>query len=289
VKVGRVGEAGRERPVVLDERRGLLLDVSEHVSDVDGDFLAGGGLARLADLVRRDGDRLPSLPIDGVRVGPPVARPPKVVCIGLNYADHAAESGQPVPAEPPVFLKAPYTVVGPYDDVLVPVDSVKTDWEVELGVVIGRTARYLPDAASAAEVVAGYTVSHDVSEREFQLERGGQWDKGKSCETFNPLGPWLVTPDEVPDPHDLGLWLDVNGERMQDGTTARMVHPVHELVRYLSRFLVLEPGDVVNTGTPAGVGLGRRPPRYLRAGDVVELGIDRLGSQRQVLRQAREE
>ena len=286
MKVGRAGDPGRERPVVLDERRELLLDVSAHVRDVDGAFLAGGGLSRLADLVRREADRLPTLPLDGVRLGAPVVRPPKVVCIGLNYADHAAESGQPVPAEPTVFLKAPYTVVGPYDDVLVPVDSVKTDWEVELGVVIGRTGRYLPDAASAAAVIAGYAVSHDVSEREFQLERGGQWDKGKSCETFNPLGPWLVTTDEVADPQDLRLWLDVNGKRMQDGTTALMVHPVHEVVRYLSRFLVLEPGDLVNTGTPAGVGLGRRPPRYLRPGDVVELGVAGLGGQRQVLRQA---
>jgi 2-keto-4-pentenoate hydratase/2-oxohepta-3-ene-1,7-dioic acid hydratase in catechol pathway len=286
MKVGRAGEVGRERPVVLDERRGLLLDVSAHVPEVDGAFLAGGGLARLAELVRAEGDRLPTLPLGGVRLGPPVARPPKVVCIGLNYADHAAEAGMALPVEPTVFLKAPYTVVGPEDDVLIPVRSTKTDWEVELAVVIGRTARYLPDPAAAAAVIAGYAVSHDVSEREFQLERGGQWDKGKSCETFNPLGPWLVTADAVPDPQRLPLWLDVNGERMQSGTTATMVRPVPYLIWYLSRFLVLEPGDVVNTGTPAGVGMGRRPPRYLRAGDVVELGIEGLGRQRQVVRQA---
>lgn len=211
----------------------------------------------------------------------PIARPGKVVCIGLNYRDHAAETGAELPAEPVVFMKDPDTVVGPFDDVLIPRGSVKTDWEVELGVVIGQEARYLDSVEEAAACIAGYVLSHDVSEREFQLERGGQWDKGKSCETFNPCGPWFVPADEVADPQALRLWLKVNGETMQDGSSADMVFPVHEVVRYLSHFMVLRPGDLVNTGTPAGVGLGQRPPRYLRAGDVVELGIDGLGTARQ--------
>jgi len=221
-----------------------------------------------------------------VRVGAPVARPGKVVCIGLNYSDHAAETGAAVPAEPVVFMKDPSTVIGPADEVLVPRGSVKTDWEVELGVVIGAPARYLADSDAARDVIAGYLISHDVSEREFQLERGGQWDKGKSCETFNPTGPYLVTPDEVADPQQLGLRLWVNGEERQNGTTADMIFPVLEVVRYLSQFMVLNPGDLVNTGTPAGVALGRPGTPYLRAGDVVELEIDGLGRQRQVLGQA---
>jgi len=203
------------------------------------------------------------------------------VCIGLNYADHAAESGAALPAEPVVFMKDPATVVGPNDDVRIPRTSTKTDWEVELGVVIGATARYLDRVEAAAAVIAGYCVSHDVSERHFQLERGGQWDKGKSCETFNPMGPWLVTADEVPEPQTLALWLRVNGDVRQNGNTSNMIFPVLEVVHYLSQFMVLEPGDVVNTGTPAGVGLGMKPPTYLRAGDVVELGVEGLGEQRQ--------
>jgi 2-keto-4-pentenoate hydratase/2-oxohepta-3-ene-1,7-dioic acid hydratase in catechol pathway len=209
-----------------------------------------------------------------------------VVCIGLNYADHATESGSDMPAEPVVFFKAPNTVVGPNDDVLLPVGGDKTDWEIELGVVIGSEARYLPNADAAAKVIAGYTISNDVSERAFQLERGGQWVKGKSCETFNPLGPWLVTPDEIADPQSLDLWLTVNGESVQNSTTANMIFGVDYLVWYLSQFMVLEPGDLINTGTPAGVGLGLHPPRYLRPGDVMELGITRLGRQRQQCRRA---
>jgi 2-keto-4-pentenoate hydratase/2-oxohepta-3-ene-1,7-dioic acid hydratase in catechol pathway len=229
---------------------------------------------------------LPILPAGGLRVGPPL-RPSKIVCIGLNYRDHAAETGAPLPTEPVVFLKAPDTVVGPDDPVLLPRGSTKTDWEVELAVVIGRTARYLPDAEAALACIAGYTISHDVSEREFQLERGGQWDKGKNCETFNPLGPWLVTADDIPDPQNLRLRLWVNGVLRQDGDTSNMIFPVAEIVRYLSQFMVLYPGDVINTGTPAGVALGQPEPKpYLTAGDVVELEIDGLGRQRQAVARA---
>jgi len=278
VKLLRVGAVGRERACVLVD--GVVRDVSGEVADYDAAFFASGGLTTLRELVDGPLDRFPVVD-GGERVGAPVRRPGKVVCIGLNYADHAAESGAPLPAEPVVFMKDPSTVVGPDDDVRVPRGSEKTDWEVELGVVIGATARYLESVQDAAAVVAGFCVSHDVSERHFQLERGGQWDKGKSCETFNPLGPWLVTADEVPDPQALGLWLRVNGATRQDGSTRDMIFPVHEVVRYLSHFMVLEPGDVVNTGTPAGVGLGMTPPTYLRAGDVVELGVEGLGTQRQ--------
>ncbi len=273
-----MGPPRAERPAVLLD--GRVLDVSGWVDELDGAFLSGDGPARLAGRLVAEGADLPEVAA-GTRIGPPVPRPGKVVCIGLNYSDHARESGQPVPAEPVVFMKDPATVVGPTDDVHIPRGSEKTDWEVELGVVIGRPARYLDSVEEAAAVVAGYCVSHDVSERHFQLERGGQWDKGKSCETFNPLGPWLVTPDEIADPQTLRLWLDVNGERRQTGSTADMVFGVLEIVRYLSRFMVLEPGDLVNTGTPAGVGLGLRPPTYLAAGDVVTLGVDGLGEQRQ--------
>jgi 2-keto-4-pentenoate hydratase/2-oxohepta-3-ene-1,7-dioic acid hydratase in catechol pathway len=273
----RIGPAGAERPAVLVD--GVIRDVSSEVADYDAAFFAGGGLDHLRALGAA-ADGLPQVD-PGLRVGPPVARPGKVVCIGLNYADHAAESGAPLPAEPVVFMKDPSTVVGPYDDVRIPRTSLKTDWEVELGVVIGATARYLDGVEDAAAVIAGYCVSHDVSERHFQLERGGQWDKGKSCETFNPLGPWLVTADEVPDPQQLGLTLQVNGTQRQNGNTSNMIFPVQHIVYYLSQFMVLEPGDVVNTGTPAGVGMGMKPPTYLRAGDVVELAVDGLGAQRQ--------
>ncbi|AVT34049.1 2-hydroxyhepta-2,4-diene-1,7-dioate isomerase [Plantactinospora sp. BC1] len=277
----RVGAPGQETPALLDEA-GRLRDLGGVVDDLDGSFLADGGIERLAGI---DVEGLPLLP-DGLRVGPPL-RPGKIICIGLNYRDHAAETGAPLPAEPVVFMKAPDTVVGPEDEVLVPRGSTKTDWEVELAVVIGRTARYLSGPAEALRCVAGYAVSHDISEREFQLERGGQWDKGKNCETFNPLGPWLVTADEVPDPQRLGLRLWVNGVLKQDGNTSNMVFPVAETVHYLSQFLVLHPGDVINTGTPAGVALGQPEPKpYLVAGDVVELEIDGLGRQRQTMGQA---
>ncbi|MFJ2932955.1 fumarylacetoacetate hydrolase family protein [Streptomyces sp. NPDC087219] len=286
MRVLRVGEAGAERVAVLDGAGGLL-DASGVAGDIDHRSLADGVLDRLAEAAAAGS--LPAMGVAGdrVRVGAPVARPGKVVCIGLNYRDHAEETEAELPAEPVVFMKDPWTVSGPYDEVLIPRGSVKTDYEVELAVVIGRTARYLESDEEALACVAGYAVSHDVSERAFQLERGGQWDKGKSCETFNPLGPWLVTPDEVPDPQKLSLRLTVNGVERQHGSTADMVFPVGGVIRHLSRFMVLYPGDVINTGTPAGVALGRPEPRpYLRPGDVVECGIDGLGTMRQTFRQA---
>ena len=278
----RIGEPGAERPAV--ERNDVWFDAGSVTEDFDGQFFGEGGIERLRAAI--DAGRLSEVPREGVRIGAPVARPGKVVCIGLNYRDHAAETGAAVPEEPVVFMKDPSTVIGPYDEVLVPRASTKTDWEVELGVVIGAKARYLEDADAARDVIAGYLVSHDVSEREFQLERGGQWDKGKSCETFNPAGPYLVTPDEIDDPEQLGLRLWVNGTERQNGTTADMIFPVLEVIRYLSHFMVLNPGDLVNTGTPAGVALGLPGTPYLRAGDVVELEIDGLGRQRQEVGQA---
>ncbi|MFE0653052.1 fumarylacetoacetate hydrolase family protein [Streptomyces sp. NPDC059534] len=285
MKLLRVGPPGAERPALLDQD-GTLRDLSALVDDVDGTLLAD---AATLDRVRAAAGAgvLPALDATGLRVGPPVGRIGKVVCIGLNYHGHAAETGQATPGEPVVFLKAADTVVGPDDTVLVPRGSVKTDWEVELAIVIGRTARYLETDEEALAHVAGYAVAHDVSEREFQIERGGTWDKGKNCETFNPLGPWLVTADEVPDPQALGLRLWVNGELRQDGHTSDQIFPVAEVVRYVSRFMTLYPGDVINTGTPAGVAMGQPEPKpYLRPGDVVELEVDGLGRQRQELKSA---
>ena len=283
MRLVRVGAAQEERPAVLDEA-GRGYDISALTPDIDGAFLASGGVARVRAALAAG--ELPVIDLSGVRYGPPVARPGKVVCVGLNFSDHAAESGAAAPAEPVVFMKASNTVVGPDDTVLVPRGSVKTDYEVELAVVIGATARYLDSRADAPAVIAGYAVSDDVSERAFQLERGGQWDKGKSCETFNPLGPWLVTPDEVGDPSSLGMRLWVNGEPRQNGHTQNMIFDVPHIVWYLSQFMVLEPGDVINTGTPAGVALGSDAIPYLRAGDVVEAEIDRLGRQRHPLADA---
>jgi 2-keto-4-pentenoate hydratase/2-oxohepta-3-ene-1,7-dioic acid hydratase in catechol pathway len=283
VKLLRVGPRGAERPAALDGE-GRLVDLSSVVEDITGDLLAGADLDRVRDAVR--GGELPVLDADGLRIGPPIL-PGKVVCIGLNYRDHAAETGATLPTEPVVFLKAGDTVVGPFDDVLIPRGSAKTDWEVELAVVIGHTARYVATDADALACIGGYAVVNDVSEREFQLERLGQWDKGKNCETFNPVGPWLVTADEVADPQALGLRLWVNGELKQDGNTANMAFGVAEIVRYVSQFMVLYPGDVINTGTPAGVALGQAEPKpYLKAGDVVELEIDGLGRARQAMVQA---
>ncbi|MEU9127120.1 fumarylacetoacetate hydrolase family protein [Kitasatospora sp. NPDC048540] len=283
MKLLRVGPAGAERPVVLG-RDGAAYDLSEHTADIDGAFLAGLDRAALAAAV--EAGELPRVDLTGQRTGAPVARPGKVVGIGLNYRDHAAEAGAQLPTEPVVFLKPSNTVVGPQDEVLVPRGSEKTDYEVELAVVIGRTARYLDDHRQAAEVIAGYAAVNDVTERAFQFERGGQWDKGKSAETFTPLGPWLVTPDEVGDPQALSLKLWVNGQLRQDGSTAEMVFPVLEIVRYLSHFMVLEPGDVIITGTPAGVTLGHPGTPFLRPSDVVELEVEGLGRQRQVLGKA---
>ncbi|MET8765211.1 fumarylacetoacetate hydrolase family protein [Lentzea sp. NPDC004782] len=277
----RVGDPGTEIPAVLDDA-GQVRDLRPVTGEIDGDFLAGGGVARVRDALTG----LPELDVTGLRVGAPVARPGALVCIGLNYSDHAAETSAEPPAEPVVFMKKSNTVVGPNDTVLVPRASVKTDYEVELAVVLGATARYLESPQDAAAVIAGYAISNDVSEREFQTERGGQWTKGKSCETFNPLGPWLVTADEVGDPQALGLRLSVNGELRQNGNTANMLFGVHHIIWYLSQFMVLEPGDVVNTGTPAGVAFGVNDFDYLRAGDTVELSIDRLGTQRQRIGQA---
>lgn len=282
----RLGDAGRERPFVVSD--GVASSIETLTPDIDGAFLERGGIdvvrAALANGDLPEAGALESL---GLRFGPPVARPGKVVCVGLNYRDHAEETGAALPPEPVLFMKDSSTVIGPNDDVLIPRRSAKTDWEVELAVVIGTTARYLVDERAALGCIAGYTISHDVSEREFQLERGGQWDKGKSCETFNPLGPWLIPAAEVPDPQKLGLQLWVNGELRQNGSTSTMIFGVAEIVRYISQFMVLRPGDVINTGTPAGVALGKPEPKpYLRAGDVVELSIDGFGRQRQHLVQA---
>ncbi|MFJ4617868.1 fumarylacetoacetate hydrolase family protein [Streptomyces sp. NPDC088812] len=285
MKLLRVGTEGAERPALLDAE-GTLRDLTGVVDDVDGALLADdAALGRVRAAAESGG--LPALDATGLRIGPPVGRIGKVVCIGLNYHDHARETGSQPPAEPVVFFKAADTVVGPYDTVLVPRGSTRTDWEVELAVVVGRTARYLESAEEGLAHVGGYAVAHDVSEREFQMDRGGTWDKGKNCETFNPLGPWLVTADEVPDPQALSLRLWVNGELKQDGTTAEQIFPVGEVVRYVSQFMTLYPGDVINTGTPAGVAFGQPEPKpYLRAGDVVELEIAGLGRQRQELKDA---
>jgi 2-keto-4-pentenoate hydratase/2-oxohepta-3-ene-1,7-dioic acid hydratase in catechol pathway len=280
VKLVRLGPRGAETPCVRvgDD---AYVDVSDLTDDFDERFFAGGGPATLADAVAERVAAGRTAPLAGRRVGAPIARPHQILCIGLNYSDHAAETGQAVPDEPIVFTKAPNTLVGPDDDVLVPRGSEKTDWEVELGVVVGARCRYLPDEDAARAAIAGYVLVNDVSERAFQLERGGQWVKGKSAETFNPCGPWLATPDDVGDVASLPMWLDVNGVRRQTGSTATMLFGPAFLVHYLSQFMVLEPGDLINTGTPPGVGLGQRPPVFLRAGDVMELGIDGLGRQRQ--------
>ncbi|CAN5124121.1 fumarylacetoacetate hydrolase family protein [soil metagenome] len=283
MRFARLGPITEEIPVV--QKDGISFDLRPLTTDIDGDFLAGGGVARVtAALASGELTQLADAP--SARVGAPIARPGKIVCIGLNYRDHADETGAAYPDEPVVFMKDPSTVVGPFDDVLIPRASVKTDWEVELGVVIGAEARYLASPDDVDAVIAGYVLSHDVSEREFQLERGGQWDKGKSCETFNPLGPVFVTADEVDDPQALGLRLWVNGVQHQNGTTANMIFDVRHVVWYLSQFMVLRPGDLINTGTPAGVALGLPDHPYLRSGDVVELEIDGLGRARQTMAQA---
>ena len=273
----RLGPVGSEIPVLQHD--GASFDLRPITADIDGAFLAGGGIAAARAALEKG--ELSELDAADLRVGAPIARPGKIVCIGLNYADHAAEGGMAIPAEPVIFMKDPTTMVGPFDDVLIPRQSVKTDWEVELGVVIGSTARYLDSPEDADAVIAGYAVSHDVSEREYQLERGGQWDKGKSCETFNPFGPVLVAADEIDDPQNLGLWLRVNGVERQVGTTSNMIFSIRHIVWYLSQFMVLNPGDVINTGTPAGVALGLPGTPYLVAGDVVELEIEGLGYARQ--------
>ncbi|WAJ29107.1 fumarylacetoacetate hydrolase family protein [Antarcticirhabdus aurantiaca] len=280
MKLLRFGPKGAEKPGLLDAS-GRVRDLSSHVEDIAGEALTPEGLKRLAAI---DPDSLPlveGVPQQDLRLGACVGRIGKFVCIGLNYADHAAESGLPIPKEPVVFNKWTSAIVGPDDDVEIPRGSVKTDWEVELGVVIGRGGRYIPEDR-AMDHVAGYCVINDVSEREYQIERGGgQWDKGKGCDTFGPTGPWLVTADEVPDPQNLRLWLDVDGKRYQDGSTQTMIFTVRQIVSYLSQFMSLQPGDVISTGTPPGVGLGQNPPVYLTAGQEMRLGIEGLGEQRQ--------
>lgn len=278
MKLVRYGKPGEEKPGLLDSD-GAIRDLSGEVADIAGDVLLPDSLKRLSAL-----DPASLAKVDGQpRFGPCVAGTGKFICIGLNFADHAAESGMAVPSEPVIFMKATSAIVGPDDDVLIPRGSEKTDWEVELGVVIGKTAKYVSEA-DALDHVAGYCVAHDVSERAFQQERQGQWTKGKSCDTFGPIGPWLVTRDEIADPQNLGMWLKVNGETMQDGSTRTMVFGVAHLVSYLSQFMSLHPGDVISTGTPPGVGMGMKPQRWLKPGDVIELGIEGLGSQKQTVR-----
>lgn len=280
MKLLRVGPAGQEKPAALDEA-GTLRDLSAHVEDISGATLSDDGLTALRQI---DLATLPELPADS-RVGPCVGQVGKFMCIGLNYSDHAAESGMEVPAHPVLFMKATSAICGPNDDVLIPRNSQKTDWEVELGVVIGKKASYVEEA-DAMDHVAGYCVVNDVSERAFQMEFSGQWVKGKSADTFGPIGPWLVTRDEVADPQDLDMWLEVDGHRYQDGSTRTMVYGVAHLIHHLSQFMTLHPGDIISTGTPPGVGLGQKPPVYLRRGQVMELGIEGLGRQRQTVGQA---
>jgi 2-keto-4-pentenoate hydratase/2-oxohepta-3-ene-1,7-dioic acid hydratase in catechol pathway len=278
----RIGSAGRERPVArIDDT--TYVDLSDVVTDFDEAFFGSGGLERIRPIVAERSAAGQVSAFAGERIGAPIARPHQILCIGLNYRDHAAETGQAVPDEPILFTKSPNTLVGPDDDVRIPRGSTKPDWEVELGIVIGRRTSYLDSVDEARDAIAGYCVVNDVSERAFQMERGGQWSKGKSAETFNPCGPWLVTPDEIDDVLDLDMWLDVSGVRRQTGNTRTMVFDPYVLVHHLSQFMVLEPGDLINTGTPPGVGLGHTPPVWLQPGDVMTLGIAGLGTQRQLV------
>lgn len=271
----RVGQPGREKPALLD-KQGQIRDLSGHCQDIAGDLLSPAGLDALRKL---DPSSLPCVSADE-RIGPCVGRSGKIVCVGLNYADHAAESGMAIPAEPVLFMKPTSCIVGPFDDVEIPRGGDKTDWEVELCIVIGQRAKYVSEAR-AMDYVAGYCVANDVSERAFQLERGGQWDKGKAHDTFAPIGPWLVTADEVTDPQNLGMWLDVDGKRYQNGSTRTMIFGVRTVVSYISQFMTLQPGDLIFTGTPPGVGFGQKPQVYLKPGQVMRLGIEGLGEQTQ--------
>ncbi len=280
MKLLRYGPAGHEKPGILQGNQ--RYDVAAFGEDYTESFFGSNGLQRLADFVAASAGSLPVVDA-AVRLGPPVARPSKIICIGLNYSDHAREMGLPPPTEPVVFLKSTSALVGPFDDIIIPRNSVKTDWEVELAVVIGKRASYVTEADAAGHI-AGYMLHNDVSEREFQLERGGTWTKGKGCDTFAPMGPFLATSDEMGDVNNLRLWLTVNGESRQDGNTANLIFDVPFIISYVSQFMTLLPGDVISTGTPAGVGSGFKPPVFLRPGDVVELGIDHLGSARQVLK-----
>ncbi|WP_417434652.1 fumarylacetoacetate hydrolase family protein [Hoeflea sp.] len=279
MKLLRVGAPGREKPAILDVN-GKARDLSSVVDDIAGAALLPDSLAKIAAI---DPATLPELATD--RIGPCVGQVGKFICIGLNYSDHAAETGAEVPKEPVIFMKATSAICGPNDTVLIPRKSVKTDWEVELGVIIGKGGVYI-DEADAMDHVAGYCVINDVSEREFQIERSGTWDKGKGCDTFGPIGPWLVTRDEVADPQNLKMWLEVDGHRYQDGSTRTMVFGVQHLVHYVSQFMSLQPGDVISTGTPPGVGMGQKPQTYLKGGETIELGIEGLGQQRQTVGKA---
>ena len=278
MKLIKFGPQGSEKPGVILSN-GTTIDVSAFTPDFDEAFFESSGLERLSAWLEMNATNAPQVPA-GIRLGAPLARPSKIICIGLNYSDHAKESGMAVPVEPIIFFKSTTALTGPNDGLVIPEGSEKTDWEVELAVVIGKTARSVSEDA-AMDYVAGYVLHNDYSERAWQLERGGQWVKGKSADTFAPLGPWLATKEEIPDPHILRLWLKVNGEMKQDGITANLIFKIPFLVSYLSRFMTLLPGDVISTGTPAGVGLGFNPPQYLRVGDTVELGIDGLGIQKQ--------
>ncbi|PAK28019.1 ureidoglycolate lyase [Streptomyces sp. alain-838] len=276
----RIGAVGAEKPVArMDDD--TYVDLSDLVDDFDEEFFGSGGIDRVRPVVAERAAAGQFSRFAGERIGAPIARPHQILCVGLNYRDHAAETGQAVPDEPILFTKSPNTLIGPHDDVRIPRGSTKPDWEVELGIVIGRRTSYLDSVDDAREAIAGYVVVNDVSERAFQLERGGQWAKGKSAETFNPAGPWLATTDEIDDVLALDMWLDVNGVRRQSGSTKTMIFDPYFIVHYLSQFLVLEPGDLINTGTPPGVGMGFNPPVWLQPGDVMELGIRQLGTQRQ--------
>ena len=277
MKLIRFGEAGKEKPGIF--LFGKCYDVSGFIRDYDEQFFANGGLPHLHWMVEQQKTMLPEVK-EGTRIGSPVARPSKIVCIGLNYADHARETGAALPPEPVIFMKSSTALCGPYDNIVIPKNSEKTDWEVELAVIIEKKASYVSEE-SAMTYVAGYCLHNDVSERAFQLERNGTWDKGKGCDTFAPMGPYLVTKDEIPDVNRLRLWLSVNGKMMQDGSTSNLIFNIPFLVSYVSQFMTLLPGDIISTGTPAGVGLGFNPAIYLKAGDVVELGIDGLGTSRQ--------
>jgi 2,4-didehydro-3-deoxy-L-rhamnonate hydrolase len=280
MKLIRFGELGKEKPGVVINRQ--MYDMSALTEDYNEDFFESGGLKKLEALLKNDSENLPQIP-NGARLGSPIARPSKIVCIGLNYADHARETNATIPSEPVIFLKATSSLCGPFDDILIPKNSVKTDWEVELAIIMNKKVSYVSED-EALDYVAGYCLHNDVSERTFQLERNGTWDKGKGCDTFAPLGPWLVTKDEIEDINNLRLWLTVNGNMMQNGSTANLIYKIPFLVSYVSQFMSLLPGDVISTGTPAGVGLGMKPPVFLKAGDIVELGVDGLGTAKQNVR-----
>jgi len=277
MKLIRFGKEGKEKPGVCINN--INYDVSGFINDYDESFFTNGGIPHLEWMLHQHKDMLKPIPTD-MRLAAPVARPSKIICIGLNYADHAKETNATPPTEPVIFMKATTAIVGPFDDVVIPKNSVKTDWEVELAVIIGTKASYVTES-NAMEYIAGYCLHNDISEREFQLEKGGTWDKGKGCDTFAPLGPWMVTKDEIADIGNVKLWLTVNGKQMQNGSTSNLIFNIPFLVSYVSQFMTLLPGDIISTGTPAGVGLGFNPPIYLQPGDVMELGIDGLGTAKQ--------